>query len=166
MKNSVFLEKLLKAYERYYSINKENVKEPFDVEAKFVMHGEQYILVKAARIADIDANEFVYFKLEDDLSLEQLKNLADKAWKCGLENFVPYYGHKNSDVTLIVIADSLCDDVKKNIRKVKHSVSYKLGLYGWSNFKLAVKDLSTGMVYCNRLGSEVKKMIQKIQAED
>ena len=166
MKNSVFLEKLLKAYERYYSINKENVKEPFDVEAKFVMHGEQYILVKAARIADIDANEFVYFKLEDDLSLEQLKNLADKAWKCGLENFVPYYGHKNSDVTLIVIADSLCDDVKKNIRKVKHSVSYKLGLYGWSNFKLAVKDLSTGMVYCNRLGSEVKKLVQKIQAED
>ena len=166
MKNSVFLEKLLKAYERYYSINKENVKEPFDVEAKFVMHGEQYILVKAARIADIDANEFVYFKLEDDLSLEQLKNLADKAWKCGLENFVPYYGHKNSDVTLIVIADSLCDDVKKNIRKVKHSVSYKLGLYGWSNFKLAVKDLSTGMVYCNRMGSDVKKMIQKIQAED
>ena len=166
MKNSVFLEKLLKAYERYYSINKENVKEPFDVEAKFVMHGEQYILVKAARIADIDANEFVYFKLEDDLSLEQLKNLADKAWKCGLENFVPYYGHKNSDVTLIVIADSLCDDVKKNIRKVKHSVSYKLGLYGWSNFKLAVKDLSTGMVYCNRMGSDVKKLVQKIQAED
>ena len=162
MENSVFLEKLLKAYERYYSIKKENVKEPFDVEAKFVMHGEQYILVKAARIADIDTNEFVYFKLEDDLSLEQLKNLADKAWKCGLENFVPYYGHKNSDVTLIVIADNLCDDVKKNIRKVKHSASYKLGLYGWSNFKLAVKDLSTGMVYCNRLGSEVKKMIQKI----
>ena len=166
MENSVFLEKLLKAYERYYSIKKENVKEPFDVEAKFVMHGEQYILVKAARIADIDTNEFVYFKLEDDLSLEQLKNLADKAWKCGLENFVPYYGHKNSDVTLIVIADSLCDDVKKNVRKIKHSVSYKLGLYGWSNFKLAVKDLSTGMVYCNRMGSDAKKLVQKIQAED
>ena len=166
MENSVFLEKLLKAYERYYSIKKENVKEPFDVEAKFVMHGEQYILVKAARIADIDTNEFVYFKLEDDLSLEQLKNLADKAWKCGLENFVPYYGHKNSDVTLIVIADSLCDDVKKNVRKIKHSVSYKLGLYGWSNFKLAVKDLSTGMVYCNRMGSDAKKLVQKIQVED
>ena len=75
---------------------------------------------------------------------------------------MPYYGHKNSDVTLIVIADSLCDDVKKNIRKIKYSVSYKLGLYGWSNFKLAVKDLASGMVFCNRLGSELKKMIQKI----
>ena len=44
MENSVFLEKLLKAYERYYSIKKENVQKPFDVEAEFVMHGEQYIL--------------------------------------------------------------------------------------------------------------------------
>ncbi len=51
MEKSVFLEKLLKAYERYYSIKKENVQEPFDVEAEFVMHGEQYILVKAAKIA-------------------------------------------------------------------------------------------------------------------
>ena len=31
-----------------------------------------------------------------------------------------------------------------------------------SNFKLAVKDLASGMVFCNRLGSELKKMIQKI----
>lgn len=162
MENSVFLEKLLKAYERYYSIKKENVQKPFDVEAEFVMHGEQYILVKAAKIANIDSNEFVYFKLENDLSLEHLINLADEAWKCGCAKIVPYYGHKNSDVTLIVIADSLCDDVKKNVRKIKHSVSYKLGLYGWSNFKIVIKDLSTGLVYCNRLGSEVKKMIQKI----
>ena len=162
MEKSVFLEKLLKAYERYYSIKKENVQEPFDVEAEFVMHGEQYILVKAAKIANIDSNEFVFFKLEDSLNMESLSALADKAWECGLKDFVPYYGHKNSDVTLIVIADCLCDDVKKNIRKIKHSVSYKLGLFGWSNFKLAVKDLSSGAVFCNRLGSELKKMIQKI----
>ena len=162
MEKSVFFEKLLQAYERYYSIKKENIQKPFDAEAEFVMHGEQYILVKAAKIANIDSNEFVFFKLENDLSLEQLKNLADDAWKYGCSKIVPYYGHKNSDVTLIVIVDSLCDDVKKNIRKIKYSVSYKLGLYGWSNFKLAVKDLASGMVFCNRLGSELKKMIQKI----
>ena len=83
MEKSVFLEKLLQAYERYYSIKKENIKKPFDAEAQFVMHGAQYILVKAAKIANIDSNEFVFFKLENDLSLEQLKNLADDAWKYG-----------------------------------------------------------------------------------
>ena len=37
MEKSVFLEKLLQAYERYYSIKKENIQKPFDAEAEFVM---------------------------------------------------------------------------------------------------------------------------------
>lgn len=162
MENSLYFEKLLKSFEHYYSITQDDTVLPFDAHAEFVSKGEQYILVKAAKIAQIDTNEFVYFKNVPSIDFSQLQQLAEKAWDLGQSRIKPYYGHKNSDITLIVIADKLNDDVKKNIKKIKFSKSYKCGLYGWSNFKLAVKELSSSDAWSNRLGSDMKKLLYKI----
>lgn len=158
------LEKLFSSFKQYYNIKTQDVVPPFKAEAVFHMHNEQYFLVKSAKISDMDSSEYVYFALEDNLCLKDLMELSDKAWSTGLSNVVPKDGHKNSDVILIVVSDSVDREVIKGTKKIKKSKSYRFGLYGWSNFKLIVIDLGCDAVACNRLGCDMAKNIRKILA--
>lgn len=161
MKSEEALSKLLPAYEGYYTVKKEDVTTPFAAEAEFRCHTENYLLVKAAKIADIDSNEFIYFSTQQCLDSFLLGELSSLAWKAGLDKVKPYNGHRNSDVTLIVLADVFSGELKKTARKLHMSKNYKFGLYGWSNFKLCALDLSTGNVVNNFQGRDIKKLFNK-----
>ena len=100
------LEKLLHSYERYYSIQR-GVEPPFACEAVFESHNEQYFLVKSAKISDADSNEFVFFAELETLDEKNFCELDEAAWNSGLARVKPGPGHRNSDVTLIIIADSI-----------------------------------------------------------
>lgn len=153
------LESVLKSYTRFYNIKRDDVEPPFDAEAEFISHNEQYILVKAAKIAEIDSNEFVYFKLVDRLTEETLTELDKTAWERGLSKVNPGPGHRNSDVSLIIIADKIDEDAFKLARKLKHSKSYLFIFHGWSNYKLIAIDLSDNRTTFNRQGRTLKKII-------
>lgn len=155
------LEKVLHSFERYYSIRKENVTPPFCAEADFISHNEQYVLVKAAKIADIDSNEYVYIAKTQNLNMELFLEYDRTAWETGLSKVHPYSGHRNSDVTLVIIADNIDDNVKTVIKKTKHSKSYKFSFWGWSNFKLVTIELSSGKIFSNRMGGDLKKLFSK-----
>ncbi|MBR5896037.1 MAG: hypothetical protein IKZ39_00270 [Lachnospiraceae bacterium] len=153
------LESVLKSYMRFYNIKREDVTEPFAAEAEFISHNEQYFLLKSAKIADIDSNEFVFFASEESLSAEKLAELDAKAWETGLSRVTPGPGHRNSDVTLIVIADTIDEDAFKLAKKLKHSKSYKFTFHGWSNYKLIAIDLTNNRLTYNRLGRTLKGII-------
>ncbi len=161
MTSSEFLDKLLPSYKVYYDLISENILPPFKAEAKFVSHLEQYFLVHSAKLSDIDSSEHLYFAAEDNLSLEKLSDMAKLAWEDGLKDVVPYYGHRNSDVTVIVVCDSADEDVAANVKKIRYSKTYKFMIYGWSNFKLVVVDLKSGKVFSNGQGAETKDFIRK-----
>jgi len=163
MESIDFLDKLLHSFERYYTIKKEDVTAPFTAEAEFHSHGEQYVLLKVAKIADIDSNDYVFFKTTESLSGEELKLLVQNAWNEGLSRIKPYSGHRNSDVTLIILADNMDASVQKLIKKTKLSKSYKCSFWSWSNFRLAAMELSSGGIYTNRLGSDLKKILAHIK---
>lgn len=166
MDSSKILSTILTSFQRYYNIKTEDVTTPFDAEAEFRSHSEQYMLIKAAKIADIDSNDFAYFKTTEVLTIEDLGNLAKTAWETGITRVTPYYGHRNSDVTLLIIAERFEDGVAKQIKKTKYSKSYKHGIFGWSNFRLATLELSSGKIFCNRLGTEFKKILQRVEHTD
>mgnify|MGYP003300461203 CR=1 FL=1 len=48
-------------------------------------------------------------------------------------------------------------------KKTKLSKTYKLGIYGWSNFRLCAMELSSGQIYCNKFGSDLKKILANIK---
>ncbi len=137
MEISEAIEKILPAFEQYYTVNKDS-KPPFCAQAEFRSHNEQYFLVRSAHIADIDSNEFVYFASEPSLSNEKLSELVNKAWEDGLSKVKPYNGHRNSDITLIIITKKFECPLGKAIKKIKLYKSYKFSFHGWSNFNLAV----------------------------
>ena len=159
MEPSEALEKLLPAFEQYYTVKKVS-DPPFCSEAEFRSHNEQYFLVRSAHIADIDSNEFVYFATESSISIDKLQDLTNQAWERGLAKVKPYNGHRNSDITLIVLASQITEETKKLIKKTRLYKSYKFSFHGWSNFKLAVVELDTQGIYFNRFGKDYQKLLK------
>ena len=163
METSQALEKILPTFEQYYTVNKDS-NPPFCAQAEFRSHNEQYFLVRSAHIADIDSNEFVYFATTKSFTKEQLEDFSKQAWEQGLLKVKPYNGHRNSDVSLIILADNLAEDKNqliKQIKKTKLYKSYKFSFHGWSNFKLVVVDLETQDIYFNRFGKDYRKLVEK-----
>lgn len=169
MNSNEALEHLLHSYEAYYNVSTQNVAAPFVAEASFKSHNEQYMLVKAAKIADIDSNEFVFFYIDaapacgdKGLTVEKITELSKIAWERGLSRVAPYYGHRNSDVTLILLSENISDESFRQVQKINHYKSYKFGLYGWSAFRALAYESSTGRVVTNRRGSDLKKLVASL----
>ena len=161
MNSNGAFEKILHSFEQYYDISKD-VDAPFVAEAIFKSHNEQYFLVKAAKTADIDSNEFVFFYIDNEIHVEKLAELSNLAWERGLSRVSPYYGHRNSDVTLIILSDKIEEESFKKIKKLNLYKSYKFGLYGWSSFRALAYETSTGRAATNRRGSDLKKLVASL----
>ena len=161
MESFYTIKKLLPAFEQYYTIKDNDVTPPFCAEAEFRSHNEQYFLVRAAHIADIISNEFIYFAAVDELDLGKLQELTDTAWERGLLKVQPHEGHRNSDVTLLIAARHITSDSKNQIKKTKLYKSYKFSFHGWSHFKLAVAELDSQEIYFNRFGKDYRNLLEK-----
>jgi len=155
------LHRVLESFKHYYNLKTEDVAEPFLAEAEFHSHNEQYLLVKAAKIADIDSNEYIFFAQSEKLTLEELHSLDERAWTEGLSRVKVASGHRNSDVALIIFADDIEENALKEIKKIKHYKSYKAGFYGWSHYRLLVYNTSQNKATYNRMGAILKKYVVK-----
>jgi len=164
MNSNRALEKLLHSFESYYTISTKDVSAPFAAEAVFNSHGEKYFLVRAAKLADIDSNEFVFFYCseKEELDFQKVTELASSAWERGLSRVNAYYGHRNTDISLFILSDKLSQTALKKIKKINFYKSYKFGLYGWSRFKIIAADFSSSLIACNSFGAEFKKVLLPI----
>ena len=157
-----YLTSLLHSFERYYDVKTEDVTPPFDAEAKFFSHEEQYFLTKAAKLSESDSSETVYFCTKDNLDLQTLLELDSEAWNSGTKDICPVFGHRNSDVTLIIICEKISDEAFKAVKKLHHTKSFCFSFKGWSNYRLIVTETSSKRIACNRLGSHLKKLLNSI----
>ena len=153
---------LLPLFTNYYNVITENVEEPFDAEAVFASHNEQYYLIKAAKVADIDTREYVFFAKRDRLSADDFCFLDVTAWERGISRATPGYNHRSTDVMLIIVADTIDTEAKRLITKSHHYKSYKWGFYGWSTYRLVAIESSCGRVYYNHRGRALRKLVGNI----
>lgn len=156
------LKKLLRSFEHYYDVKIEKPVPPFAAEAEFHQHQEQYILVRAAHVSDVDSNEYVFFYTTENLTKDNLAETAKKAWNEGLSRVKVYSGHMNSDVILLILADKIDEDAFKQIKKTKFYKSYLFSLHGWSHFKLVAMETSSKRLASNRLGKYLEKLFKAI----
>ena len=156
------LEKILKAYEGYYNIKREDVAEPFTAEASFSLHNEKYFIVKSAKLFESDSNEEVFFKCVDSLTPETFAGLDERAWNEGLGRIDPDLQHKNTDICLIILADHIDDAVVKPIKKTSHNKSFKFGFHGYARYRLIAYDPESGKIVRNRMGEPLEKTIRNI----
>ena len=159
------LEKLLPSYEAYYNVKREEVTEPFLAEAEFFTHDVAYFLMKTAKLAQSESAEHVFFSALDHLDIDTLKALDTKAWETGMSRVKITPLHHSTDVSLIILADTIDPAAVKLIRKLNHYKSYCFTFRGWSRHRLIALETSTGKVTYNHLGSELKKLISNIQKQ-
>lgn len=159
-----FLWRVLHAFERYYDIkHTEDVTPPFTAEAEFHSHDERYVLVRAAKVAEIDSHDFVFFAETENLTEEQLAKFDEAAWQTGISRVRPTFIHRNSDVTLVILADIIDKDVFKKIKKLRHYKSYCFSFKGWSEYRVLAYEISSGKVVCNRIAHGLKNLVGNIK---
>lgn len=162
MSREEVLSKICKSYQAYYDLNEETPEEPFAAEASFHSHDDAFFIVHAAVIGESESNEYVFFADEESLSKEKLEELDKTAWEKGISRVKPHEHHRNTDITLIIVADVVSDEAIKLTKSIKHYKNYRMSLHGFSHYRLAVVDLANKKVYCNRIGRAVKKNVEKI----
>lgn len=162
MSTTEVLEKLLRSFDVYYNVKREEIEAPFSAEAEFSLHDEQYFLVRSARLSEADSKEYVFFAEAARLDVKTLQALDETAWTRGLSRIKPHANHRNSDISLIILADQIEEEVFSVIRKLRHYKSYRLGFQGWSNYRLIAVELSSRRMAHNRQGQSLKKLVSNI----
>lgn len=155
-------EKILKSYETYYDVNRDDPEPPFEAEAVFHSHDEQFFLVKSAKLGETESNEYVFFSKLDFLDDERLQKLDKTAWEKGIERVRPHAAHRNTDITLIIVSEQIEEDVFSQISKINHYKNYRFGFQGWSHYRLVVLETSSGHMAYNRQGRNLKELFNNI----
>lgn len=155
------LEQLLPSYQRYYDVSPEP-KGSFAATAKFYTHGEQYFLIRSAKMWEMESNEFVYFLTTDALTEAQLAASVEEAWEDAMPQVQPGPSHRNSDVTVVILTPQLPAETRKALKRFHRSKGYQHGMHGWSNLRLGAIELSDGKISTNRHGADLKKLLRNI----
>ena len=155
------LDKILPSFQRYYDIVPD-APAPFAAAAEFHSHNEQYFLIKSARLSESDSHEYIYFATVDLLDEATLKELDEKAWEIGFSKVHPHPDHRNTDITLFIIADQISEEAFAMVPKIKRYKSYKFGLQGWTHYRLVAFEHTSGRAAYNRQGESLKKLVRNI----
>lgn len=157
------LDKIIASYRGFYDVNMVDPISPFYAEATFRLYDEQYLLIKAAKFAESTTTEFVYFAGVDVLTTARYNELQKIAWEDCLRRAEPKVNHRNTDATLVIVADRVEDDCVPVVKKSKQYKSYKYSFHGWSTYRAVVCDLSRETILFNRRGRELDKIYSKIK---
>lgn len=162
-KKELFLEKLLKSYEAYFNIER-NVKcGEVMAAARAVFHSrsEKYVLVKSAQLWAVETNEYAYFITEEIETVEDFIKIRDKIIENGMLQIKPHKEHMCSYITMFYIADSIGNDIEKEIKKYKLQKMFLFSLHGWMHFRCVGADLNRGIISTNPMGKELKQVVGK-----
>lgn len=156
------LDKLLRAHEAYYDIyqDHEHAGRLFPGYAEFHGHGEQYVLVKRAKLWEVDSHEYLFFDTVERLDTERLGQDIQYMQEHALTKVKPQPNHMSSNLSLVVIADSVDDDAARLLKKTRFRKNFKLGLEGWTDLRLAAVDLTGRRVITNGAGKDMKQTLQ------
>lgn len=124
----------------------------------FKSHGEEYFLIRAAKITEMDSSETAFFADVEELDEESYVDMLDKVWDETLSRAEVKPNHRNSDGILIITADRIDDAAKKRIKKTRRYKSYRFSFWGWSEVRVIAYEHDSGKVVCNRQGDMLKKL--------
>ncbi|MDO4581518.1 MAG: hypothetical protein Q4B96_02900 [Bacillota bacterium] len=163
---NVLLEQLLASYAANFDIERTLFIEglPFAAAAEFHSRAEKYVLTKSARLWAAENHEYTFFALFTHLDMAAWQQYADAALHEGRRRIKPHPEHMCSYISLVILADTIDDEVKKALRTIRYHKSFKFSFYGWSEFRVAAAELSANRTYANRAGREVAAGLEKLLA--
>ena len=163
MRDDLF-ERVVAAHTSCYDIIRDHQFEgrTFPAFASFHTYGEQYVLIKRAKMWEVETHDYMFLEKADVLDAATLEADIQFVTTKGLAKVSPGPNHMSSALTLVVVANQVDDDAMKLARKAKFRKNYKFSLHGWTDLRVAVVDLSRAsgkQVVTNAAGKGLAKML-------
>ena len=144
------LERVLAAHKSFYDIRRDYLFEgrTFPAFAEYHTYGEKYVLVKRAKLWEVNTHDFMFFECVDELDetqlAEEISFMQEKA------------------LSLVIIANRTTEAARKLAKKTRFHKEYRFGFRGWTDLRLAVVDLSLPTdksVVVNNAGKQLKEVL-------
>lgn len=162
MELSDALEKVLKAYSRFYDIETDSkLCSGFSATANYRVKNDNYILSRKNVISSYEQYEYVYFLTEKNIDAIAMKDWIDKSLSVGMLRISPNKYHMSSKITLIILSNSIEPEAKKLLCKTKHHKCFKLYFHGWMEYKISAVEMDTMSFYSNSAGKDILETFKK-----
>ncbi|MGN0422419.1 MAG: hypothetical protein ACI4EY_06750 [Lachnospiraceae bacterium] len=164
------LERLLKSYQSSYDIEKayDINGDIYDAHASFNVTSAKYVLVKKAELWRANCFEHVFFRVLDQLSVEDIERYREQVVSYIEPQLVrggkkcPEKDHMYTYMTGIFIAeDGVTDEVKKMVKRFSYVKNYRFTIRGYSEVRLLVFDLKNKKIFGNRAAKDLVKGYSK-----
>ncbi len=157
------LKRILPLYGDFYTVVEgDGAAAPFLAEAECVVNDEHYTAYRTVKISEVVSRELVFFAAADSLDAEQALALAEAAWEEGQRRIRPGPTHRNTDIVLVALTDSLSDEAARALKRFRRVRNYRFTFHGWSVLRLVAIETSSGRMIFNRLGRSLKKLYGNI----
>ena len=156
------LERLLAAHETWFDVERNYQFEgrEFPGYAAFHSEAEQYVLTKRAKLWGVNVHEYMFFALEERLTLDGLEAYRAYMTSKALKKVQLNDEHMTSYLSLVIVADSLAPQVAERIKKTRFRKNFALGFKGWADLRLAVVDLANRRILTNGQGKTLRKTLE------
>ena len=162
-KREDLLTRILAAHQSFYDIRRDYLFEgrSFNSFAEFHTYGEQYVLVKRAKLWEVNTHDFMFFELADRLDTPNIHDEVAFMTQKAIRKVNAGPNHMSSALSLVIIANTCTDEALKAVRSTRFRKNYRFGIHGWSDLRLAVVDLSRGKdgIATNAAGKKLKDAI-------
>ncbi len=142
----VVLDRLLAAHRTWFDVERDCTVggRVFPGFAAYHAAGERYVLSRRAKLWEVANHEYLFFETRERLDEEGLAELVSfmESAEGGLSVVRPGPNHMSSNVALVVVADEVAPGVGRAVRRTRFRKNYRLGVWGWTDLRLAVVDLA------------------------
>lgn len=156
------LVRLLAAHEACFDVERDHAfgGRVFPGYAEFHSEASRYVLARRAKLWEANAHEYLFFQLADRLDEAALDDLLAfmTTEALGKVRLVP--NHMVSYLSLVVIADEVDDAARRRARRARFRKSFRWGLRGWTDLRIAVVDLSSSSVTTNAMGKDLRATLE------
>ena len=112
--------------------------ERFDMTAEMRVRNQKQFLHPALSYADHDLMEFVFARRVSTPSVDAVERLVEFAHRVADERIDAHEEHYGTDVTLVLVADRIPDDVAEFVDGFRDRTLLKFGYYGHYEVNLVV----------------------------
>lgn len=158
------LERILAAHQSFYDITRDYLFEgrTFPAFAEYHTYGEKYVLVKRAKLWEVNTHDFMFFECVDELDEAHLAEDISFMQEKALRKVDAGPNHMSSALSLAIIANSTTEAARKLAKKTRFHKEYRFGFRGWTDLRLCVVDLSLPAkqgVVANNAAKQLKEAV-------
>ena len=158
-----FLTILEDSFSAYYDIvPQEHPTLPLVFRGDYLKRDERYWLMKSIPIWASETGEFAYIFSAEQFSPELAKACIDFALEDGLPRVKPHKEHQCTNIKVVFLADAADDEVRKAVKKLSFTKSYRFGLWGFTNLLAGFVDMETQKTVTNAAGHELAPFFKKL----